>query len=166
MGADASQGANDSMVVNGSTSNGIERRAFGNGRRGPGSLFNGNLSLIESNSALNARSYSLTGQDTAQPANNNATFAGSFGGPLWIPHVLRRNGQFFILYQGTRSRNCQHHAGAHAHRPGTQRGFLADRDFVGPAGHHLRPQRRRSLSRERDPAVADRRRRGRRPRRS
>ena len=106
MGADASQGANDSMVVNGSTSNGVERRAFGNGRRGPGSLFNGSLSLIESNSALNARSYSLTGQDTAQPANNNATLAGTFGGPLWIPHVLRRNGNFFILYQGTRSRTA------------------------------------------------------------
>jgi len=106
MGADASQGATESMVVNGSTSNGIERRAFGNGRRGPGSLFNGNLSLIESNSALNARNYSLNGQNTAEPAYNNATFAGSFGGPLWIPHVLRRNGQFFIGYQGTRNRNA------------------------------------------------------------
>jgi hypothetical protein len=104
MGADASQGASEAMVVNGSTSNGIERRAFGNGRRGPGSMFNGNLSLTESNSALNARNYSLTGQNTAQPANNNATLAGSFGGPLWIPHVLRRNGMFFIGYQGTRSR--------------------------------------------------------------
>jgi hypothetical protein len=106
MGADAGQGASEAMVVNGSTSNGIERRAFGNGRRGPGSLFNGNLMVAESNSSLNARNYSLTGQDTAQPANNNATFGGNFGGPLWIPHVLRRNGQFYIGYQGVRNRNA------------------------------------------------------------
>jgi hypothetical protein len=106
MAADASQGASEAMVVNGSTSNGVERRAFGNGRRGPGSMFNGNLSFIESNSALNARNYSLTGQNTSQPAYNNATFAGSFGGPLWIPHVLRRNGQFYVGYQGTRNRNA------------------------------------------------------------
>jgi hypothetical protein len=106
MGADASQGASEAMVVNGSTSNGVERRAFGNGRRGPGSMFNGALMFAESNSALNARNYSLTGQDTAQPAYNNATFGGQFGGPLWIPHVLRRNGQFYIGYQGTRNRNA------------------------------------------------------------
>ena len=54
---------------------------------------------------MNARSYSLTGQDTAQPAYNSATFAGNFGGPLWIPHVLRRSGFFYVLYQGVRSRN-------------------------------------------------------------
>ena len=35
MGTDAGQGASDSLVVNGSSSNGIERRAFGNARRGP-----------------------------------------------------------------------------------------------------------------------------------
>ena len=104
MGADASQGASDSVVVNGSTSNGIETRAFGNGRRGPGSGFSGNLSFIESNSALNARNYSLTGQNTAEQPYNTATFAGSLGGPLRIPHLLRRNGMFFLGYQGTRSR--------------------------------------------------------------
>jgi hypothetical protein len=106
MGADAGQGASESMVVNGSTSNGVERRAFGNGRRGTGSMFNGNLSFIESNSSLNARNYSLTGQNTAEPAYNSATFGGNLGGPLWIPHVLRRNGQFYIGYQGTRIRNA------------------------------------------------------------
>jgi hypothetical protein len=106
MGADASQGASEAKVVNGSTSNGIERRAFGNGRRGFGSMYNGNLSFIESNSALNARNYSLTGQDTTQPAYNNATLSGSFGGPLSIPHLLRRNGMFFIGYQGVRNRNA------------------------------------------------------------
>ncbi len=106
MGADASQGATEAMVVNGSTSNGVERRAFGNARRGFGSLYNGNLALTESNSALNARNYSLNGQNTSQPAYNTATLSGNFGGPLYIPHVLHRNGSFYVGYSGTRSRQA------------------------------------------------------------
>ncbi len=106
MGADASQGASEAMVVNGSTSNGVERRAFGNARKGPGSMFNGNFMSSEGNSALNARNFSLTGQNTEQPAYNNAVFGGQLGGPLWIPHVLRRNGQFYIGYQGSRNRTA------------------------------------------------------------
>jgi len=105
MGADASAGASEAMVVNGSTSNGVERRAFGNGRRGPGSMYRGDVYVFESNSDLNARPYSLTGIQPLQPVSNNATFGGSFAGPLYIPHVLRNNGQFFLQYQGTRSRN-------------------------------------------------------------
>ena len=106
MASDGGMGATESAVVNGSTSNGIETRAFGNGRRGVGSMFNGNVMLVESNSALNARNYSLTGQNSVEPAYNNATFGGNLGGPLWIPHLLRRNGQFYIGYMGTRNRTA------------------------------------------------------------
>jgi len=56
------------MVVSGSSSGAIERRAFGNARKGLGSMYQGNLSLILDNSALDARTYSLTGQNTEKPA--------------------------------------------------------------------------------------------------
>jgi hypothetical protein len=103
---DANSSASDAMVVNGSVSNGIERRVIGNARRGPGALYRGDLMGVFSNSALNAHTYSLTGQQTPQPAYNNLRFGGSFGGPLYIPHVLKSNGQFFINYSGTRNRNA------------------------------------------------------------
>ena len=35
--------------------------AFGNGRRNPRMRYNGNLAVVEENSVLNARQYSLTG---------------------------------------------------------------------------------------------------------
>jgi len=104
--ADASNGASEAMVVNGSVSNGIERRTIGNARRGPGMLYRGDLMAVIDNSALNARQYSLTGQDTSQPAYNHLRVGGSFGGPLAIPHVLRSNGQFFLNYTLGRNRNA------------------------------------------------------------
>jgi trimeric autotransporter adhesin len=98
--------ASDAMVVNGSVSNGIERRVIGNARKGPGALYRGDVQGIFSNSYLNAHTYSLTGQNTPQPAYNNLRFGGSVGGPLYIPHILKSNGQIFFNYMGTRSRNA------------------------------------------------------------
>jgi hypothetical protein len=103
--ADAA-GASDAMIVNGSVSNGIERRAIGNARKGPGSLFRADLFGIMDNSFLDARQFSLTGQNTPQPAYNHLRFGGSFGGPLNIPHLLHGNGQFFLNYQMGRNRNA------------------------------------------------------------
>ena len=34
-------------------------------------------------------SFSLTGQDTAKPAYNHMTGFASFGGPLYIPHLMK-----------------------------------------------------------------------------
>jgi hypothetical protein len=99
-------GASDSMVVNGSVSNGIERRAIGNARRGPGSMYRGDVFGILDNSVLNARPFSLSGQETPKFYQNHLKLGGSFGGPLWIPHVLRSNGQFFLTYQASRNRNA------------------------------------------------------------
>ena len=65
---EAAPGANDALLVNGSVSNGVERRAIGNFRKGPGSGYRGDVSSILDNSALNARNFSLTGQDTPQVA--------------------------------------------------------------------------------------------------
>ena len=58
------------------------------------------------NSTLDARTFSLTGQDTAKPAYNHLQIGGSLGGPLYIPHVLKSNGQFYLGYQMTRNRNA------------------------------------------------------------
>ncbi|MCX6628753.1 MAG: hypothetical protein NTW28_14125, partial [Candidatus Solibacter sp.] len=104
---EASSGASDALLVNGSVSNGVERRAIGNFRKGPGSGYRGDLSSILDNSALNARSFSITGQNTPKPAYNHLRFGMSFGGPLSIPHLFRtNNGNFFVNYQGMRNRNA------------------------------------------------------------
>ena len=102
---DLNQTASDAMVVSGSSSGAIERRAIGNARQGLGSMYQRDLSLILDNSALDARPYSLTGQNTEKPAYNHLRAGASFGGPLRIPHLLHGNGQFFLNYQATRSRN-------------------------------------------------------------
>ena len=104
---EAAPGASDALLVNGSVSNGVERRAIGNFRKGPGSAYRGNLSTILDNSVLDARSFSITGQDTPRQAYNHLRFGGTFGGPLSIPHLFRtQNGNFFVAYQGVRNRNA------------------------------------------------------------
>ena len=104
---EASSGAGDALLVNGSVSNGVEKRAIGNFRKGPGSAYRGDLSTIVDNSLLDARSFSITGQDTPRQAYNHLRFGGTFGGPLAIPHLFRTNsGNFFVAYQGTRNRNA------------------------------------------------------------
>ena len=105
--ASASNGASDALLVNGSVSNGVERRAIGNFRKGPGSGYRGDLSAILDNSALNARNFSITGQDTPKAAYNHLRYGASVGGPLAIPHLFRlNNGNFFVGYQGSRNRNA------------------------------------------------------------
>jgi hypothetical protein len=102
---DPNANASDAFVLNGSASNRIESRAIGNVRKGPRSWYSGNLNFIMDNSALDARAFSLTGQNTAKPAYNHLQIGGSLGGPLYIPHVLKSNGQFFLGYQTMRNRN-------------------------------------------------------------
>ncbi len=105
------ESAPDAFIISGSASSGIERRAIGNARRGRGRLYNGGLNFTIDNSALNARSFSLTGQDTPQPGYNRMRFGIYLSGPLVIPHVLRGNGQFFVGYQMTRNRNASTQTG-------------------------------------------------------
>ena len=105
------ESANEAFIISGSASSGIEKRAIGNARRRPGRLYNGGLNFTIDNSALNARSFSLTGQDTPQPGYNRMRFGVYLSGPLVIPHVLRGNGQFFVGYQMTRNRNASTQTG-------------------------------------------------------
>ena len=105
--ADAASDAANAFVVNGSVSKGIEGRAFGNFRKGPGSAFRGDLFAMMDNSALNARPFSLTGQNTATPAYNHLRFGASFGGPVIIPHFPQKyRATFFLNYQMARNRNA------------------------------------------------------------
>ena len=69
--------------------------------------YNGNLALILDNSALDAKPFSLTGQDTPKAAYNHFRTTGALGGPLKIPKLLSGQNTFFFLnYQLTRNRNA------------------------------------------------------------
>lgn len=107
--AEESSQANDGFLVNGSVNNAATSQftlasAFGNSRRGSKSLYTGGISMILDNSALDARPYSLSGDDTPKSAYNKVTMVASFGGPLHIPHLMPRGPNFFIVYQWTRDR--------------------------------------------------------------
>jgi hypothetical protein len=110
--SELSQRATDGYLVNGSSVNGASSNfglnpAIGNNRRGPRSLYNGNLGFTLDNSSLDARTYSLTGQDTPKPESTRFTGMASFGGPLRIPHVLHNGPNFVLNYQWTRNRSAQ-----------------------------------------------------------
>ncbi len=110
------QRAADGFLINGSTNNSASSPfgllpAFGNFRKGPGSLYNGNLGLILDNSALDARPFSLTGQNTAKPSYNRVTGLMSFGGPLKIPGLIKSGPNIIVNYQWTRNRNATTQAG-------------------------------------------------------
>jgi len=86
---------------------GGNQASFGNGRRNPRSRYNANVALILNNSALDARPFSLTGQDTPKAAFAQFRSTGMLGGPLKIPHVLSGQKTFFTInYQLTRGRNA------------------------------------------------------------
>jgi hypothetical protein len=75
--------------------------------RGRQQGINGQASFSLNNSALNARPFSLTGQDIPQAAYAQARASIVVGGPLRIPKILEKdtNTFFFISYFATRSKN-------------------------------------------------------------
>ena len=101
----------DGFLINGSVNNGAaspfgQSSAFGN-FRARRSLYNGALGLTFNNSAWDARSFSLTGQDTAKPDYTRAQVVGSFSGPLKIPGLLPRNGPYVTVnFEFARNRNA------------------------------------------------------------
>jgi hypothetical protein len=106
------QRAADGLLINGSVNNGAaspfaQLGGFGNNRRGLRPLYNGGFGLIIDNSSLDARSFSLTGQNTPKPAYNRITGSFNFGGPLKIPGWINNNGpNFFVGYQRIQNRNA------------------------------------------------------------
>ena len=104
------QRASDGVLVNGSVNNGASSPfalfpAFGNNRNGGRSLYNGGLGIFEDNAIWDARQFSFTGQNTPKYPYNHFSASAYFGGPLRIPHLLRRGPNFFVGYQWTRNRN-------------------------------------------------------------
>ncbi len=105
------ENAADGLLINGSTNNGASSPfaqfpAFGNARSGKHGLYNGGIGLIGDTSALDARSFSLTGQDTPKPSYTRLTGIATLGGPLKIPHLLTNGPVFFVAYQWTRNRDA------------------------------------------------------------
>lgn len=113
---DLSQRATDGFLINGSANNGAASpfslsNAFGNGRRAGRSLYNGGVGFIFDNSALDAQSYSLTGQRTEKPGYNRLQGVANFGGPLKIPHILKNGPQMFVGFQWIHNRNASTQTG-------------------------------------------------------
>jgi hypothetical protein len=80
--------------------------AFGNRvNRGRGQ-WRGMLSYTFVNSALNAKSYSLSGQEQAKPAFASNRISATGGGALVIPHVINSPNTYIMLsYNGTLGRS-------------------------------------------------------------
>jgi hypothetical protein len=108
---DLAQRAADGFLINGSSQNGAaspfaQMPAFGNNRNGGRSPYYGGIGFTFDNSALDARPFSLTGQDTAKSAYNRFTGLAFFGGPLKIRHLFMRPPIFSVTYQWTRNNNA------------------------------------------------------------
>ena len=81
-----------------------QARQFGN-RRQPAAI-HGMFFFTLGNSALNAKPFSLNGNELPQPAYASARFGVVLGGPLLIPKVVKDSKtNFFVNYFGTRARN-------------------------------------------------------------
>ena len=79
------------------------RRQFGNRRRP--TQIHGLVFATLQNSALNAKPFSFTGQDIAQPAYAQTRYGFVLGGPLTIPKIVNDSKTFFFVsYFGTRAR--------------------------------------------------------------
>lgn len=80
--------------------------SFGNRRRRGRDAIRGMASFSFSNSALDARPYSLTGQLVPKPSFATARFNLAAGGALHIPKLIESERTFFFVnYSGNRSRN-------------------------------------------------------------
>lgn len=105
-------GAADGFLVNGSVNNGAaspfgQSAAFGNFRNKGRGLYNGSVGMIMGNSALDAQSFSLTGQETPKPGYNHFQGLFAFGGPVRFPGLSRqRPPNFSVNYQWTRNLNA------------------------------------------------------------
>ncbi len=106
-----SEQASDGLLVNGTANNGAsspfaQAAAFGNSRLGNGGLFTGGIGMILDNSTLDARPFSLTGQDTPKPAYDHVQGVATLGGVIKIPHIMPHGPVFFVAYQWTRDHDA------------------------------------------------------------
>jgi hypothetical protein len=139
------QRATDGLLVNGSVNNAATSRFtlaphFGNTASGK-SLYTFSANMKLDNSALDARSYSLTGVDTPKPETSQITGGFALQGPLKIPNLLRNGPTIFIGYQRTRNSVAV-----------TTPGLVPDMaECRGAAGRTLQSSHRTALSRQQNP---------------
>jgi hypothetical protein len=96
---EAAPGANDALLVNGSVSNGVERRAIGNFRKGPGSGYRGDLSSILTTRCQCAQLL-LHGSDTPRAPYNHIRFGARSADRSHPAPVPPTTGIFLVGYQG------------------------------------------------------------------
>jgi hypothetical protein len=92
-------------VNNAATSQYATNAAFGNTRAGSRALYTGGFTATEQNSALDARTYALSGIEPTKPAYNDFSGTLELRGPIRIPHVMPRGPDFYVRYQWSRSSN-------------------------------------------------------------
>lgn len=97
----------DGLLINGSVNNSESSPfalspAFGNNRFGQTQYY-GSAGAIVSNSALDARPFSITGLDTPRPQFSDLTGVLNFGGPLKVRHMVQKDPRFFVGYEWTRN---------------------------------------------------------------
>lgn len=117
------------FLINGSVNNGAaspfaQVAAFGNARNSGKGLYHGGIGFRLTNSALNARPFSLSGLDTPKAAYNRITSVATLGGPLRIPHLLPHGPNFYVGYQWTRDRNSAVQSGLVPDQPSDKEIFL------------------------------------------
>jgi hypothetical protein len=80
--------------------------AFGNARRNPQNSYMASLNFSLGNSALDARSFSVTGAAVPKPSYGSGRGGIMLGGPVQIPHLISASRRilFTFNYQFTRSR--------------------------------------------------------------
>ena len=94
----------EALLINGSVNDG-ESPAFGNNRSVGPPLYTANLSLTADNSALDARPFSLTGQDTQKANYNRSEASITVDGPLPIRFPLRDGPRLTVIYSRAQNRN-------------------------------------------------------------
>jgi hypothetical protein len=104
--------ANDGFLINGSVNNAATsqfslNQAFGNNRNGGRWKYNGGLSLVLRDSVLDARTFSLNGEQTPKQPYTNIVAGAQIGGPLQIPHLIpfAKAPYFYAGYQRTENKN-------------------------------------------------------------
>jgi trimeric autotransporter adhesin len=92
MGRESWQGRRNAMV-------------FGNARKDPRSTYMGSVFFSLGNSALDTRSFSVTGASVDKPSYANARGGIMFGGPLQIPKLINKDKKIFFSINFDMQRN-------------------------------------------------------------
>ena len=78
---------------------------FGNARRDPRTMYMASVFFSLGNSALDARSFSVTGANLDKPSYANARAGLMFGGPLRIPKLVGAEKKIFFFFNFDMQRN-------------------------------------------------------------